>query len=66
MIKKEKTGLFALGYVENKSTYLEDLQKKLVGTTQIVTIDDINKQTTNVEYYNGGGYKQFPNGVLWM
>lgn len=64
MIKKEKTGLFALGYVENKSTYLEDLQKKLVGTTQIVTIDDINKQTTNVEYYNGGGYKQFPNGDL--
>lgn len=62
MAKKEKTGLLALGFVENLSSYLEELQKKLVGTTQVVTIDEINKQTTNVEYFNGGGYKQFPNG----
>lgn len=62
MTKKEKTGLFALGFVENLSTYAEELQKKLVGTTQVVTIDEINKQTTNVEYFNGAGYKQFPNG----
>lgn len=62
MAKKEKTGLLALGFVENLPTYLEELQKKLVGTTQVVSIDEINKQTTNVEYFNGGGYRQFPNG----
>ena len=29
MTKKEKTGLFALGFVENLSTYAEELQKKI-------------------------------------
>lgn len=62
MAKKEKTGLLALGFVENLSTYLEELQKKLVGTTQVATIDEINTQTTNVEYFNRNGYQQFPNG----
>lgn len=63
MTKKEKTGLLALGYVENLSTYVEELQKMLVGTPQIANIDDINKQaTTNIEYFNAPGYKQFPDG----
>lgn len=64
MAKKEKTGLFALGYVENRSTYLKELQGKLVGTTQVVLADDVNKQTANVEYFNSNGYKQFPDGSL--
>lgn len=62
MTKKEKTGLYALGYVENKKTYIDDLQKKLVGTPQIANVDDINAETNNVEYYNSAGYTKFPNG----
>lgn len=53
-----------MGFVENRSTWVEELQKKLVGTTQIVVIDDVNKQANNVEYFNNAGYKQFPNGDL--
>lgn len=58
----EKRGLFALGYVENRATYMDDLQKKLVGTTQIVNIRDINAKIEDIEYYNGAGYTIFPDG----
>lgn len=42
-MKKEKTGLFALGYVENLNTYVDELQKKLIGTEQVVKKSEINK-----------------------
>lgn len=61
-MEKIKTGLFAIGYVENLNTYVEELQTKLLGTDQVVTIDEINKQSINVEYFNNAGYKQFSNG----
>lgn len=63
-MKKGKTGLRALGYVANLNTYVDELQKKLVGTEQIVKKDEIDKQATNIEYFNTAGYKQFPNGIL--
>lgn len=62
MTKKEKTGLFALGYVENRDTYIEELQNKLIGTIQVAKMDEVSKQTLNVEYFNASGYKQSPEG----
>lgn len=62
MAKKEKIGLYALGFVENRTSYIDELQKKLVGTTQVVNMEEINSRTTNIEYYNGAGYSKFPNG----
>lgn len=66
MAKKEKTGLYALGLVVNKNSYIDELQKKLIGTTQIVSLEDLNQMTSNVEYYNGGGYTKYPNGDAVM
>lgn len=66
MAKKEKTGLYALGLVVNKNSYIDELQKKLVGTTQVVSLEDLNQMTSNVEYYNGAGYTKFPNGDAVM
>lgn len=57
-----KTGLYALGFVENKFTYVDDLQKLLIGTEQIAHKEEINEFTSKVEYYNRTGYQKYPNG----
>lgn len=60
--ESQKTGLYRLGYLENEGSYVVDLQDLLNGTNQIATKDSINKSCKDVEYYNGAGYQQFPNG----
>ena len=61
MEKKTKKGLFAIGYVENRGTYVEDLQKL---TTEEVSVESLNDSVKdeNLEYYNGFGYDKFPDG----
>lgn len=59
-----KTGIFAIGYVKNIKTYIEDLQKLLIGTIQKVEKIEIDNSANKnrVEYYNVAGYPQFPDG----
>lgn len=61
MEKKEKTGLYALGLVENKDTYIDEL-KKMVGDSQDVNKKNIDKGSCKVEYFNSAGYSA-KNGV---
>lgn len=55
MEKKEKTGLYALGLVENKDTYIDEL-KKMAGDSQDVNKKNIDKSSCNIEYFNSAGY----------
>ena len=59
---ERKTGLFALGYVENHATLVEELQQLLEGTDQIANFQQINESASKTEYYNGAGYPQFLDG----
>ena len=63
-MKTEKTGIFAIGYVSNRKTYIDDLQKLLVGTTQKAEKTEIDDSANKaLEYYNVAGYLQFPDGT---
>ena len=62
--KTEKTGIFAVGYVSNKKTYVDDLQKLLVGTTQKAEKTEIdNSANKALEYYNAAGYPKSSDGI---
>ena len=60
--KQQKMGLYTLGFVENKSTYVNDLQKLLNGTEYIASKEEINEFTLKVEYYNQKGFQRLSNG----
>lgn len=61
-MEKRKTGLYALGLVEDLNASIEKL-KTLVDEKYNVEKDEIDRQATTVEYFNGAGFTQFSDGT---
>lgn len=58
-----KTGLYSLGLVENRDTFLDELMS-IVANHPTITKKDIDQIIgTKIEYLNGGGYPSFPDGT---
>lgn len=55
-----KKGLFAVGYVENNATYLEDLKKLLTEDNHSLTFNDLTDivDKARKEYFNAAGYSK--------
>ncbi len=64
--RKVKTGLFKLGYLDNRATCLEDLQLMLAGTEAIADFSVITDciENNTIELFNGAGYVKFPDGTV--
>lgn len=63
---KQRTGVFALGYVDN-NTYIDNLNKLLIETEKTASAEIVNQYANNkdnIEYLNFAGYPQFADGEM--
>ncbi len=63
-INKQKNGIYSLGYVANRGTYIDELKNIIEGNQPVdrATID-IAINENSVEYLNGAGYTKTPDGT---
>lgn len=63
VIYKQKNGIYSLGYVANRGTYIDELKNLIEGNQSVekTTIDQAIDENS-VEYLNGAGYATAPDG----